>query len=186
MAKHGENTGNSCLILFGKGGTHIVKRNILISFIVHIIIICFYDLFIFLLDRFYSGIAYNSNGILLIFSAFLFISYIAAGWLFLKPTGSKKNDFKSIFLLFLSILIYYVIIFAINTASSNPDSMMSLFYGANPFLLIFITFINTTGGLSDVVGFVLLVIFLCLSVVAPSLGLFIGYKLQRKNRAMDK
>ena len=89
-------------------------------------------------------------------------------------------------MLFPTFLIYYVLIFIINTAISNSDSMMLLFYGANPFIGLFISFINIIDGLSDIAGFILMVIFLCLSVVAPSFGLFIGYKLQRKYPLPDK
>lgn len=159
-----------------------MKRNIIISFIVHIIaigLLCL--LFTPFIDLFYGSkriIVYLTLlGIVL-----MFIIYFVAGWRFLKPTDSKRNDFKSIFFLVPSLLIYYILIYAF-ALTSGTDSMMFLFYGTNPFYMILTALEPVIGNkMSDIEGLILSIIFLCFSIIAPSLGLFAGYKLQRRGK----
>ena len=159
-----------------------MKRNIAISFIVQlVIIIFFYLLYLPLVSNFgdWDTIAYITAicGTILII-----LFYIIAGWFLLKPTNSNKTDIISIFLLSTVLVIISLISYVISILLQNQDSsliMASITSILNPIehpLSIFY------GVLSKIIAQKLMLniivsIFSWFSPFIPSLGLWLGFKL---------
>lgn len=161
-----------------------MKRNIIASFLVQLVIICFYYLIYGPLSSMFGDyyITYASMFFLII----AFLLYFITGWVLLKPIELKKNRLISVFALSAFLMVISLTSFGVSFRINNQSAHLlinSTNSIINPLVFSFLVF---TGLIPEKIiqnatmNNLILIFQIILPAIIPSFGIWLGLKLNKK------